>query len=245
MLPIRLSRLLFLVPFLLAVLVLIDRIAHLVPANASDQAFVSHGLFCFFFITLIYRFDLLLALIGPSRSTDASLVFRAEAIFGRAIVCAGATRKAQLVVCDSARSLAFALGDNRRGLVIVTSGMVKMLSDEALLGLYAHELSHVRLGHPLRISVILVAILTLKVVLALSTPVTLMVLPLYLYTRRQFELQADCQAARWVSSSTVVLALREYQLRSGDKDFGHVAQLVSSHPSIRYRIKALNSGSVI
>ena len=145
---------------------------------------------------------------------------------------------------------AIPVGDQSGGLLVVTTGLIDRLDEDALDAALAHELAHVRLGHATQFGIavaallILVAVVRTKSWLGAILGVVLGALGILALTR-QYEREADHAAiAHLDDPETLARAL--LMIRTGDQEIdpreyvattrGPIANLVSIYPPVAERL---------
>lgn len=145
-----------------------------------------------------------------------------------------------MVVVDTE---AFVVSTVRNGLghtVFVSTAAIQNTSREALSAILAHELTHVRLNHPLRLCFLLGLLAFVKIAIGVPLLATVFVLLAFLYMLRRWEFDADRGAAGMVGAQAVCDALEQFSRYAG-KPIGPVMEWFSGHPRIVRRIAALKA----
>lgn len=190
--------------------------------------------------------------LEPSRLTPQQRA-RVHAAFERVAAGARLTTQVRLELRHSEPfgPNAFALPS---GIVIVTDAMVELAAtDQEIMAVLAHEIGHVQHRHIMR-SILQNSAVALLVATLLGdvTSITGLAasIPTFLVEQRYsraFEYEADAFALAWMTAHGVAPAhlasILERLAHESGGDVEGFAQYLSTHPSMRERVKAIRSGA--
>lgn len=147
----------------------------------------------------------------------------------------------ELRVMHAERLFIYSAGLSNR-LVLISTGALENLSEEAMRGVLAHEVAHMVLSHAAKNASAFAAFFGLRIALEFPKGVGLfMVFWLLLYLRHR-EYEADKIAALMVGRAPVIQALKEVKQLTRAKEFGKLMEfLISTHPSYERREAALHA----
>lgn len=148
----------------------------------------------------------------------------------------------ELRVIDAKRVFIYSAGITNR-MVIISTGALEGLSEEALRGVLAHELAHMILRHAMKNLCALSAFFGIRIAFALGGMVGLAMLMWLLLYLRTNEYEADRVAVVMVGKSPMLLALSEVKALTRMREFSRITEfLIATHPSYERRAEAITGG---
>ncbi|AGO61208.1 MULTISPECIES: M48 family metallopeptidase [Ferroplasma] len=147
--------------------------------------------------------------------------------------------------------------NKRESYVFITSYLMSILNHDEIVGVLAHELSHIKLGHNrkttmvnfvvfiIMLNLISLAITSTNALLFYLTPVFIIILFLFIFLvspaiKRHNETEADLNAVKYVNKDYLINGLR--RIAETDKIPENVMRSLSlDHPSTEKRIKLIEN----
>jgi heat shock protein HtpX len=129
----------------------------------------------------------------------------------------------------------------RHSRVYITSGLMRVLSDEGLKGILAHEDGHVQEHH---ILVVLIYACTYALIAHVAEDHNLFIFGFlaFMTLRRHLEYRADASAGKLVGSAAIVTGLKELSTVYPTKRISRWFIFAMAYPTLPMRIKALETG---
>jgi Zn-dependent protease with chaperone function len=144
-------------------------------------------------------------------------------------------------ICQTEKLIAFSANNGLAGSILVSTGLLDALPRDALLGVVAHEYSHIQARHSARHAAILATVAFVNTQFGIPAPATIVVLLTYLHVSRRWEFDADAMAVRLVGVAPVAAALTAFQkLEVPKKDPPAWTQFLHTHPSLSRRLAVLS-----
>lgn len=143
-------------------------------------------------------------------------------------------------IVDSNRVFAVSVSEGKTHRVFLSRRLFSDFSSDALRGVMAHELGHMKHRHPTKQAVLLGLVAAVKMSFGIPAISSLLILLSYLWMLREWELIADSEGARIAGAGSLVKAFAEYQIVTGEKgDERVISDVFSGHPSFSKRLSHL------
>ena len=155
------------------------------------------------------------------------------------VVCPAGIPVPQYVVFAGRRPSAVTAQDGPVCCIFVSTALVRLLSQDGLEAVLAHECGHILAHHSKRLAFLLGFLAGFKLSVGVPPAAAIAVFLAYLMMLREWEYIADRQASGLVSHEAMIRAFEEYRKKSGDKDAPAWLEIFQCHPTIQHRIEAL------
>lgn len=154
---------------------------------------------------------------------------------------AGVNRPPGICVVASPSLIASAVGAGDRGLIVVSTGLLREADSDTLQAILAHELGHIEGRHMIATGGVLGAWFLAKMLFPVTMLWTCIFFAFYLALLRRNEFDADDRAAARVGGSAVSAALIWVHQKIGAPAWAEKQWLsmMSTHPTLASRCSAL------
>lgn len=185
---------------------------------------------------LIYRGGWVIRYAMNRPTKDRTYHLRARAALKQVV---GSIRPPRLTIYSSERPAAVTANDGSKCCIFVSTGLIDSLSPASLSAVMAHECGHIMEKHPIRQAIILGLLAGVKMSIGIPAAAVVPIVLAYLMMLRDWEYIADRFAFHRVGCATMIEAFGEYRAVTGFESSNPLVDLLSTHPSIRYRVAAL------
>ena len=223
--------------FVLEVIGAMMWLATLLVPNPADKALAETIAGLVFLLGYYSGAPLSARFLAPRESTDTAMQHRLSRVLREL------PQSQTVVLYDHAEANAVTVGIlASQSRIYVTTGLMGRLSDAGLMGILAHERTHVA-EHHILVTFAYACTYTLLVNGIHNNYLFLFGFVAFMTMRRYLEYRADAGAARWVGKAAIVTGLKELNaINPSSRRWTRWFMMLATHPALSMRIEALENG---